>query len=71
MRDVQAGMTTAVTAIEDRAAAIAFAIANADADDVVLIAGKGHENYQVVGDRRLDFSDYQAAQENLRRRAAS
>ncbi len=71
MRDVQAGTTAAVTAIEDRAAAIAYAISNADADDVVLIAGKGHENYQVVGDRRLDFSDYQAAQQNLRRRAAS
>jgi UDP-N-acetylmuramyl tripeptide synthase len=34
----------------------------------VLIAGKGHEDYQIVAGRRLDFSDYQAAAENLRRR---
>ena len=51
--------------IEDRAAAIAWAIEQAAADDVVLIAGKGHENYQIVGDERLDFSDYGVAQANL------
>ena len=71
MRDVQAGMTTAVTAIEDRAAAIAFAIANAAAEDVVLVAGKGHEPYQIIGDRRLDFSDVRAAAQNLRRRRSA
>jgi UDP-N-acetylmuramoyl-L-alanyl-D-glutamate--2,6-diaminopimelate ligase len=53
------------TMIEDRATAIAWAIEQAEADDVVLIAGKGHENYQVLGDKRLDFSDYGAAQANL------
>ncbi|MBX3704267.1 MAG: UDP-N-acetylmuramoyl-L-alanyl-D-glutamate--2,6-diaminopimelate ligase [Steroidobacteraceae bacterium] len=41
----------------DRAAAIASAVAEAGRDDVVLIAGKGHEDYQQVGDRRLPFSD--------------
>ena len=53
------------TIIEDRATAIAWAIEQAEADDVVLIAGKGHENHQVLGDKRLDFSDYGAAQANL------
>jgi len=53
------------TIIEDRAAAIAWAIGQAAADDIVLIAGKGHENYQLVDGERLDFSDYGAALANL------
>ena len=46
-----------VTVIRDRAEAIRFAIANAGPDDIVLIAGKGHENYQDVGGHRTIFSD--------------
>jgi len=53
------------TIIEDRAAAIAWAISNAAPTDVVLVAGKGHENYQLVGDQRRDFSDYGVAAANL------
>ena len=49
------------TVIEDRAAAIAWAIANAGPTDVVLIAGKGHEDYQEVGSERHAFSDYALA----------
>jgi len=41
----------------DRAAAIRGALAEAGAGDVVLIAGKGHEDYQVVGRERRPFSD--------------
>lgn len=65
------GVTRAdqATIIEDRAAAIAWAIAEAGADDVVLIAGKGHEDYQLVGTERRDFSDYAAAEGNLKKRA--
>ncbi|MBV8722150.1 MAG: UDP-N-acetylmuramoylalanyl-D-glutamate--2,6-diaminopimelate ligase, partial [Candidatus Eremiobacteraeota bacterium] len=37
--------------------------------DVVLIAGKGHEAYQVVGDRVLEFDDVAVAREALERRA--
>ena len=51
----------ATTVIQDRAAAIAFGIEQAGEDDVVLIAGKGHEGYQLVGDQRRDFSDYLVA----------
>lgn len=47
--------------IEDRAAAIAWALANAKPGDVVLIAGKGHEDYQEVAGKRLPFSDYALA----------
>ena len=57
--------TPAVTVIEDRAAAIAWAIDNAGDDDAVLVAGKGHESYQIVAGERIAFSDYGAALGNL------
>jgi len=41
----------------DRAAAIAAALAGAAPNDVVLVAGKGHEDYQLVGAERREFSD--------------
>lgn len=47
--------------IADRRSAIAAAIAEASADDVVLIAGKGHEQGQIVGDQALPFDDVQVA----------
>ena len=53
------------TVIEDRGAAIAWTIGNAAAADVVLLAGKGHENYQVIGEQRRDFSDYGVAAASL------
>jgi UDP-N-acetylmuramoyl-L-alanyl-D-glutamate--2,6-diaminopimelate ligase len=43
--------------VTDRAEAIRLAIAHAGADDVVLIAGKGHEDYQEVRGHRVEFSD--------------
>ena len=55
----------AVSVIEDRAAAIAWAIEQATESDVILLAGKGHENYQLVGDERREFSDYGVAAANL------
>jgi len=57
------------TIIEDRAAAIAWVIQEAGDGDVVLIAGKGHENYQLIGAERRDFSDVGTALVNLQRRA--
>jgi len=53
----------------DRRAAIARALATAGAGDVVLIAGKGHEDYQLAGDRRLRFDDREVARELLCRSA--
>lgn len=57
--DILAGMPTdaAVDVVSDRAEAIRTAITGADAGDVVLVAGKGHEDYQEIGGRRLPFSD--------------
>ncbi|HEY8375400.1 MAG TPA: hypothetical protein VIK91_02875, partial [Nannocystis sp.] len=57
-----------VVAIVDRRTAIGQAIADAEADDVVLIAGKGHENYQIVGTDRLHFDDREEAAAALARR---
>jgi UDP-N-acetylmuramoyl-L-alanyl-D-glutamate--2,6-diaminopimelate ligase len=51
----------------DRATAICYAIDNARADDVILIAGKGHEDYQIVGDERIDFCDRRFVQEQLKK----
>ena len=60
---------SAATVIEDRGAAIAWAISRAADGDVVLIAGKGHESYQLIGAERRDFSDYGAAAACLAARA--
>lgn len=43
----------------DRRAGIARALQSARDGDVILIAGKGHEDYQIIGDQRLSFSDKQ------------
>ena len=45
----------------DRKRAIESALAEAEAGDTVLIAGKGHETYQLVGDRVLPFDDVEVA----------
>jgi UDP-N-acetylmuramoyl-L-alanyl-D-glutamate--2,6-diaminopimelate ligase len=52
----------------DRARAIAEAIAAADANDLVLIAGKGHEDYQILGTTRIHFDDREEAEKALRAR---
>lgn len=51
----------------DRREAIRKAIQGASAGDVVLIAGKGHENYQIMKDRTIHFSDVEVAGEMLER----
>ncbi|MBU0908298.1 MAG: UDP-N-acetylmuramoyl-L-alanyl-D-glutamate--2,6-diaminopimelate ligase [Proteobacteria bacterium] len=58
--------------IEERAEAIRIAICGAGAGDVVLISGKGHECYQIIGSRKLFFDDRQQAREqlNIARQAA-
>lgn len=68
---IMAAITAAVPvsheSIEDRRAAIARAVASAEARDVVLVAGKGHETYQEIAGRRLPFSDALEAEEALAR----
>jgi UDP-N-acetylmuramoyl-L-alanyl-D-glutamate--2,6-diaminopimelate ligase len=58
--DIQSGLGGArATVIRDRRAAIAHALAHAGEGDVVLVAGKGHEEYQIVGREVRPFSDRQ------------
>jgi UDP-N-acetylmuramoyl-L-alanyl-D-glutamate--2,6-diaminopimelate ligase len=61
MQDILAGLPAGVrfTVEHDRAQAIAQAIAEAGPRDAVLVAGKGHEDYQIYGRERRHFSDRQ------------
>jgi UDP-N-acetylmuramoyl-L-alanyl-D-glutamate--2,6-diaminopimelate ligase len=52
----------------DRRKAIEFAIDIAAEDDIVLIAGKGHEDYQIIGTEKFDFNDKAIAEEHLQKR---
>jgi len=51
----------------DRRKAIELAINNASENDIVLIAGKGHETYQIIGKQRFDFNDKKIAQGYLKK----
>jgi len=65
---VAAVQSTPWLAIADREEAITKAVVNAGPGDVVLIAGKGHESTQTIGDRVLPFEDGKVARAALRRR---
>ena len=70
--DITAGFSAAgrqkAEIAPDRRMAIALAIEQARDGDVVLIAGKGHETYQIVGRERIEFDDRLVAAECIRRR---
>ena len=55
LQNVPAGKE--VFRLSDRREAINFALAHAAAEDVIMIAGKGHENYQILKDRTIHFDD--------------
>jgi UDP-N-acetylmuramoyl-L-alanyl-D-glutamate--2,6-diaminopimelate ligase len=55
-------------AVVDRRQAIERAITGAQPGDLVLIAGKGHEKYQVIGDRVLPFDDVEVSRAALAKR---
>ena len=71
LEDVVAGIPagTELQVVGDRAAAIATAIAEAGPEDLVLIAGKGHEDYQILGTTKVHFDDREEAEKALRARA--
>jgi UDP-N-acetylmuramoyl-L-alanyl-D-glutamate--2,6-diaminopimelate ligase len=56
--------------IPDRRAAIAAAIGMARPGDVVVLAGKGHEDYQIIGEKKIHFDDREAAREEIRKSSA-
>jgi UDP-N-acetylmuramoyl-L-alanyl-D-glutamate--2,6-diaminopimelate ligase len=61
----------AYSVVPDRRSAIELAIGLASPDDTVVLAGKGHEDYQIVGRERLPFDDRTEAMRALRRRGIS
>jgi len=69
MNDAMVGLrrTATRTIVEpDRAAAIRKAIEEAHAGDIVILAGKGHETYQIFRDRTIHFDDREVARDALR-----
>ena len=73
LADVTAGIApgASMQVDADRAVAIAAAIAAAAPGDLVLIAGKGHEDYQILGTTKVHFDDREEAEKALRRRRGS
>ncbi|WP_342259422.1 UDP-N-acetylmuramoyl-L-alanyl-D-glutamate--2,6-diaminopimelate ligase [Candidatus Tisiphia endosymbiont of Metellina segmentata] len=61
-------ITNSFIEIKNRKIAIIETINNLQEDDILLIAGKGHENYQIIGNKKLPFSDFDIAKEALQSR---
>jgi UDP-N-acetylmuramoyl-L-alanyl-D-glutamate--2,6-diaminopimelate ligase len=70
IEDILQGLQSPDAAVveADRGVAIARAIDLAETGDVVLIAGKGHETYQILGSRRIDFDDREVARRALKQK---
>jgi len=69
-KDIMAGMQRSVDVMLDRAVAIRTAIETAETGEVILIAGKGAEQEQIIGEKRLPFDDRLEVQQSLKRRNA-
>ena len=54
---IMAGMSTTPRVERNRESAISIALGEAGPEDVILVAGKGHENYQLVAGERRRYSD--------------
>jgi UDP-N-acetylmuramoyl-L-alanyl-D-glutamate--2,6-diaminopimelate ligase len=71
LREVSAGLSGPHEVIADRREAIARAIARARPDDCVVIAGKGHEDYQIIGREKRHFDDREEAARALAARGGA
>ncbi len=72
--DIFNGLTVgnpAVRRVSDRREAIRLGVDKAESGDVLVLAGKGHENYQIVGERTLPFSDADELAEAIRKSGES
>ena len=63
--DIRSGMTHDHRVVHRRIDAIAVAIESAQTSDIILLAGKGHEDYQQIGDERIAYSDRDTVREFL------
>lgn len=69
LKDMEAGVEgERYQVFVDRKEAINYAVGEAKKDDIILIAGKGHETYQIVGKQVLDFDDRKIAREAIKER---
>lgn len=59
------GMIKEYDIIEDREEAIQYAMNQAEKEDIIIIAGKGNETYQTVGEEEIPFSDVQIVKDNM------
>ncbi|GGJ55088.1 UDP-N-acetylmuramoyl-L-alanyl-D-glutamate--2,6-diaminopimelate ligase [Anoxybacillus voinovskiensis] len=72
LQDMEDGVRgESYVSIVDRKEAIRYAIQQAQAGDVILIAGKGHETYQIIGEQVLHFDDRLVAREAIKEREGS
>jgi UDP-N-acetylmuramoyl-L-alanyl-D-glutamate--2,6-diaminopimelate ligase len=71
IEEILEGMEGEYQVEPDRAAAIGLAVAGAEEGDVVVIAGKGHEQGQELADRTIPFDDREVARDALRRSRAA
>ncbi|GAB6454297.1 UDP-N-acetylmuramoyl-L-alanyl-D-glutamate--2,6-diaminopimelate ligase [Bacillus luti] len=73
LRTIQKGVVKTETPyeiVEDRKTAIEKAISQAKEGDIVVIAGKGHETYQIIGDKTYDFDDAEIANEFIQKKGS-
>ena len=70
IKDIKTGITldSKIFVEPERSIAIQFAIAKAKKNDIVLIAGKGHEDYQILKDKTIHFDDREQARKALYRK---
>ena len=71
LHDIESGCTGEYALEVDRAEAIASALAGAAPGDCVLVAGKGHEDYQIIEGERRFFSDEQQVRQALSGRTST
>jgi len=69
IRDIVCGLSESnFETITDRNSAIKKAVYMAERDDIIVIAGKGHENYQEIGETRIHFDDHEVATKYIQER---
>lgn len=66
--DILPAVPKSVLVEVDRAKAIQYAVKHAEKDDIILIAGKGHETYQDINGQKYHFSDFEVARQALQNR---